>query len=166
MWWIRFFGLVARGSTRIYLAQLEERFAVASGQGGGGALSVDELIRVLLVDSVDPILIKRSILHTDSAKAYRRIGPMQWPEAGAHHTRFQRSDPFSQFDWCHTNVTHKHKPGQPIQYVAHRTVVLPTGEHKHCLGGTQKVDGFWAFLANLQCRQEKPTLREDSGSSN
>ena len=47
VWWIRYFGMAKRGSTKMYLFLLEDRFVKHAGQGGGGALSIRELIRAL-----------------------------------------------------------------------------------------------------------------------
>ena len=46
-------------------------------------------------------------------------------------------------------MTHKRKPGQRVQYTARRRVVLPNGESRDCVGGTQKIDGFWSSLRRL-----------------
>ena len=61
------------------LSRAEDRAVQGDGQGGGGALSIAELVEVFKIDTDDPILIKLSIIHTDSAKAYRRMGPLRWP---------------------------------------------------------------------------------------
>jgi hypothetical protein len=146
VWWVRYFGMARRGSTKMFLEPLEDRWAARAGQGGGGALAISELERVLRVGSDNPTLIAGSILHTDSAKAYKRVGPMVWPEAGAHHADFETKEPFKKHGYTHTNVTHKKKVGQPMQFVALRKVTLRSGVQKDVLGGTEKVDGFWAYL--------------------
>eukprot|EP00969_Alexandrium_andersonii_P348373 15404606-Alexandrium_andersonii.AAC.1 len=63
---------------------------------------------------------------------------MKWPENGAHHESFEGVAPFNQHGYVHTNVTHKRKSGQPVQYVAVRSVRFPDGEERSLLGGTEK----------------------------
>ena len=41
--WLRYIGLVRRGSSRVVLNALPDRDVSGSGQGGGGALSHEEL---------------------------------------------------------------------------------------------------------------------------
>lgn len=149
VWWLRYFGIARRGSSRVVLSKLPDRFARASGQGGGGALAVAELKEVLRVDTERPLLLPGSILHTDSAKAYRRVGPMHWPEAGAHHDKWTGAADFERFKYTHTNVTHKKKPGQPVNYTRQFTITLPDGTSMEVLGGTKKIDGFWATLRRV-----------------
>ena len=81
--WLRYIAFAKRGGSKIFLEQLPSRLQAGSGRGGGGALSIEELERVLRIDTDRPLLLPRSVLHTDSAKAYRRVGPMRWPENGA-----------------------------------------------------------------------------------
>ena len=107
LWWMRFIMICHRGSRKSFLEPLEDRPVHGAGQGGGGAktsvqtksrvfsnlppdfrmfgswilrgaLSVDELVKVLMLSPGEPRLLPRSILHTDSAKAYRHVGPMHW----------------------------------------------------------------------------------------
>ena len=138
--------MVARGSSRVYLAKLPDRIITGLGQGGGGPLSIDELEIVLKAHSDNPVLFPESILHTDSAKAYSRVGPIKWPRPGAHVFAFEGTPPFSQFHYAHTNVCHKKKVGVTQEFVALRTVSLFSGEDRNVLGGTQKIDGFWASM--------------------
>ena len=49
-------------------------------------MSIEELITVLKLNSEMPVLLPRFILHTDSAKSYRKIGPLRWPEVGTLHS--------------------------------------------------------------------------------
>ena len=122
--------------------------------GAGGALSVQELLSVqglldvLRLSSDNLVLAPRAILHTDSAKAYRRLGPMQWLGRGRHHKSFTVCEPFRQHEWSHINVTHKRKI-EKMQCTTIRSVVLPNGVVRHTLGGTQQVDGFWAYLRSM-----------------
>ena len=144
--WLRYFGMVKRGSSNIFLAKLPDRQVTGSGQGGGGALSIEELSSVLKADSDRPRLLPRSVLHTDSARAYRQVGRWHLPPAGPLQSRFEASDRFSRHEWSHTSVTHKKKPGQPIRYVVLTRVTLANGSSVACKAGTEKVDGYWATL--------------------
>ena len=161
VWWLRYFGLARRGSSRMLLYILPDRFAKAAGQGGGGALTVAELKEVLRIGSEKPALLPKSILHTDSAKAYKRVGPMRWSQRGALHEKFEDGSDFAELKYTHTNVTHKKKPGQPVKYVEQFTVELPDGTSKEVLGGTEKVDGFWATLRRLIGRKGVNTGARD-----
>ena len=69
--WIRYLAAVERGSSKIVLRQLDTRLVAGAGQGGGGALSNEELLRVVLPPGGPPLFRPGTIVHTDSAKAYR-----------------------------------------------------------------------------------------------
>ena len=144
--WIRYFGLVLRGSSKIFLSCSPEREVKGHGQGGGGALSIAELKKVLHAGSGSKRLRKGSILHTDSAKAYRRIGPVRWPEKGALHQNFEEEEDFKTMGYIHTNVIHKRKPGQPVRYTEYATVRTEAGTDIRVQKGTQTIDGYWATL--------------------
>ena len=111
-------------------------------------MSIEELKDVLRPTSETPRLLPGTILHTDSAKAYRRVGPQRWPEPGAlHDADVVQDDPdFAPLNYVHTLVVHKKKPGQEVHYTALRRVRLADGTEKEVLGGTQKIDGYWATL--------------------
>ena len=64
----------------MHLYQLPDRFVRGAGQGGGGALSISQLKAALRIESASPVLLPESILHTDSAKAYKCLGPLHWLE--------------------------------------------------------------------------------------
>ena len=81
--WLRIICFVRRGSGKPFLSFLPDREVNGIGQGGGGALSVEELKRVMRVTCLLPLLLARTILHTDSAKAYKRVGPFRWGPPGA-----------------------------------------------------------------------------------
>ena len=49
-----------------------------------GPLSIEELEIVLKAHSNKLVLYAESILHTDSAKAYRRVDSMKWLGPEAH----------------------------------------------------------------------------------
>ena len=70
-YWIRFFAGVQRGSSLVYLYKLPTR-VTSSGKGGGGPLSIEELGPALKLGS-NPLLHVGSVVHTDSAKAYRHL---------------------------------------------------------------------------------------------
>ena len=129
--WIRYIAVARRGSAKIFMELLDQRFTGGAGQGGGEALSVEEFLRIFRVDSDSPLMAKFSILHTDSAKAYKHAGPMYWPKPSAngfydpdvvevHQWSFRQL----QYGWTHTSVCHKKKVGQPVQYAVTRTTRL------------------------------------------
>ena len=119
------------------------------------------MIRALKADGSDPILKPGSILHTDSAKAYRHVGPLRWPPAGELQADFQTKEPFLKHGYSHTNVTHKKKVRQPVVYVGPRNVRLPDGTMKRIWGGTEKVDGHWAWLRRAVGRTGLNTGKQD-----
>ena len=41
--WLRSFGMLARGSSKVYLAKFPDRIITGQGQGSGDPLSIDEL---------------------------------------------------------------------------------------------------------------------------
>ena len=53
----------------------------------------------------------------------------------------------------HTNVTHKRKVGQRVQYVAYKTIKLPDGTELKVKAGTEIIDGFWASLSTMVGRK-------------
>ena len=72
VWWLRYIGLMKRGSTRIWLEPLPDRFVKNAGQGGGGSLSIEELIEAFRRGTLNPVLVPGGLLHMDNAKAYNR----------------------------------------------------------------------------------------------
>ena len=72
-----------RRSTRFFLVQFRDRTVRGDGQGGGRALTVDELRDALHLDAAIPTLVIGSFLHTDAAKAYSTLGPLALPSLGA-----------------------------------------------------------------------------------
>ena len=137
--------IAKRGSCRYLLDQLDDRPVHGAGQGGGGALSIDELLQILNKNG-HWRLLKRSIVHTDSTKAYRKLGPMHWPVNGALHDVFEGHETLREQEYTHTNLTHKKKVGVKVHYAAKATVTLPNGEELVLMKGTEKVDGYWASL--------------------
>ena len=160
--WLRWFGMVQRGSSRVYLQQLPDREVAGQGQGGGGPLSCVELENVLRAHTDTPALAAESILHTDSAKAYKRVGPLKYARRGAHLYAFEGTPPFDKFHYLHTNVCHKKKVGVRQEFVALRTVRSRSGRTRDVLGGTQKIDGFWASLRRFIGRKACNTGTADS----
>ena len=70
--WIRFLACAKRGSSFVHLYKLPNP-VTASGQGGGGPLSLEELGPALRVGTQRPLLKVGSVVHTDSAKAYKHL---------------------------------------------------------------------------------------------
>jgi hypothetical protein len=155
--WIRLFGMCQRGSTRMFLAALPDRDVGGAGQGGGGALSIEELKHVLRINSDEPRLRRESILHTDSAKAYKHVGPMRWGDMQILGGPFERDPDFLIHEYVHTNVTHKRKAGVNMQYVKQYPVEFANGETRQVLGGTQRVDGYWSALRKFVGRRSVNT---------
>ena len=145
--------MIKRGGSRMYLHLLPDRFVKNAGQGGGGALSDAELHAALRISTEHPVVKKRSILHTDSAKAYKKVGPMMWPEPGAHHQASEGAEAYRTLELTHINVTHRRKVGQPIQFVAYRDIDLPDGSKYRVKGGTETIDGWWAWLRGRVSRK-------------
>ena len=137
--WIRFIGMVRRGSSKIFLAKLPYRLT-SGGQGGGGPLSMEELKSMMLTSSGQPRLQCGSICHTDSAKACKQLSEPQGPlYDGSLEGR-----EFSKFNLAHTNV--RHKPPNP-EFTKNFTVRFWDGSEwnrKDVVGGTQKMDGFFS----------------------
>lgn len=108
--WLRWICLVRRGSAKVFLQELEPR--TVAGRGGGGALSVAEPEKVLRVDTGTHCSQPKCVLHTDSAKAYRKVGPLLWPANGALQDCADFCERFSRFGWTRTSVVHERKPGR------------------------------------------------------
>ena len=79
----------------MFLARLPDRAVQGDGQGGGDALSIAELVEVFKIDTDDPVLMKLSMIQTDSAKAYRRTGLLRWPAPVALHSEFEEDTQFT-----------------------------------------------------------------------
>ena len=63
---------------------------------------------------------------------------MQWLGHGAHHNAFEGDPAFKDFEYTHTNVTHKRKVGESVRYVQRKTVQNAKGETE---GLTMKISG-------------------------
>ena len=144
--WLRYIGVLRRGSSQIFLQQLPPRITGGAGQGGGGALSLAELDAVFKVESDDPLLVRGSLLHTDSAKAYRHIGPLHWPAPSPLKDRASFDERYKRFGYTHATVCHKRKKNQKVAYAKEVTMKLPDGTLISALAGTQTIDGFWQSL--------------------
>ena len=153
--WQRIFGIGTRGSAKVVLHKMDDKLTGGAGQGGGGAISVDELQRIMRLDTDHPLLLPRSVLHTDSAKSYKRLGPLQWPEASkALHAGEAFATEFAKYEYVHTTVTHKRKVGEKgPQYKKWRTIRHFDGTEAEVLSGTQTLDGFWRSLKNGTARR-------------
>ena len=119
---------------------------MGSGRGGGGALSIEELVNHFRPGAPVPLIAPGSVVHTDAAKAYRRIGPLYWPERGALQDREQFAAAFQGLGYLHTVVRHKKVVGEPIHYTRNMWIAFPDGSSERRVAGTQKVDGYWASL--------------------
>ena len=138
--------MVRRGPIKVFLRRLENRPVHGDGRGGGGALSIAELTRILKADTAPPHLAPGAVLHTDSAKSYKKLGPMFWPAPGAHTADFEAQHPFLQHAWVHTNVCHKPKAGEGVRWVEVAEIRHRGGARRLVQKGTEKIDGFWASL--------------------
>ena len=146
-----------RGSSKIFLARLPDRAASGSGQRGGGALSIAELVEAFTIDTDDQVLVKLAIILTDLAKAYRRMGSLQWLAPGAFHDEFHFEEHFKIHMYNHKNVMHKTKVGEAIEWVVRKTPKLPSGASKEFLGGTDRIDAYWATIRGCVGRKSVNT---------
>ena len=80
------------------------------------------------------------IFHTDSAKAYRKVGDLQFALAvwrlSVLDDTFDTNNLFAEDASGHTNVTHQKKGGQPTHYTALPNVHFLAEPVKQYLGGT------------------------------
>ena len=138
--WIRFLACAKRGSSFVHLYKLPNR-VTASGQGGGGPLSLEELGPALRVGTQRPLLKGGSVVHIDSAKAYKHLSEDEvlhtWMVNGALAS-------FEDLKLGHTNV--RHKPPHPEFSKVLQTRVWNGRDfvQESRVGGTQKCDGFFA----------------------
>ena len=138
--WIRFLACAKRGSSFVHLYKLPNR-VTASGQGGGGPLSLEELGPALRVGTQRPLLKVGAVVHTDSAKAYKHLSEDEvlhtWMVNGALAS-------FEDLKLGHTNV--RHKPPHPEFSKVLQTRVWNGRDfvQESRVGGTQKCDGFFA----------------------
>ena len=117
---------------------------------------------MLKMDSGNPRLHPGCVLHTDSAKAYKQVGQLHHPGLGALQDGEEFCRRFSQYNWVHTTVTHKKKPGRDTNYTLRRWITTSDGKCHGCVCGTQTVDGLWASLRRTVGRSGIHTGQEDS----
>ena len=111
-----------------------------SRTGRGGPLSVAEMVDSLLLDSDEPVLAQGCVCHTDGAKAYRSLASPLHDGTLAQHASLKLA---------HTCV--KHKPPHP-EFTKRIKVDVWNGEcfeEQVRLGGTQKLDGFFASFRRV-----------------
>jgi hypothetical protein len=82
VFWLRYIAVCKRGSSTMFLHALPTRKVKGAGQGGGGSLGLEEFVEVVRPTSDRPLFAHGSIVHTDSAKAYKWLGPLRWPSNG------------------------------------------------------------------------------------
>ena len=153
--WVRFLGVVRRGSALCYWGELEVRTTKAR-KGGGGPLGVEEFEHHMLHRGMEaghearPLISRGSVVHTDTAKTYAQLhrltGTAQYKRLGL---------------WV-THVRHSSKKGadgrmMPVQFVVRKKVQLLSGQWVRRKGGTQKKDGFWASIRKHVSRRATPS---------
>jgi hypothetical protein len=124
-WW-RFLGGARRGSSLVYLAELDDRF-VDGAQGGGGKIGELEVKQHILREWLRPLghvprplLAPWSILHTDGADAYRKLHR----ETGI--------DLYRELGYWHTWVRHSRKKDPesglwlPVQFTTRKVLASTT----------------------------------------
>ena len=141
--WIRYIGIVRRGSAKIFLQKLPLKFT-ASGQGGGGPLSVQELKDIVVTSMGTSRIAVGSVCHTDSAKAYKKLDSDE--PLPALYSGVLAGPSFSHLKLAHSNV--RHKPPHP-EFARKFKMRIWNGSkwvEEVRVGGTQKLDGFFCFL--------------------
>ena len=139
--WIRYIGIVRRGSAKIFLQKLPLKFT-ASGQGGGGPLSVQELKDIVVTSMGTSRIAVGSVCHTDSAKAYKKLDSDE--PLPALYSGVLAGPSFSHLKLAHSNV--RHKPPHP-EFARKFKMRIWNGSkwvEEVRVGGTQKLDGFFA----------------------
>ena len=141
--WIRFLAIASRGSSFVFLTRLPYR-VTQGGQGGGGPISVEELREALTTSSGTCRLKEGTVCHTDSARTYKRLGSSSGSLLDGSYVH-----DFSASKLAHTCV--RHKPPSPefskrleVEVWSGSTWVLESR-----VGGTQKLDGFFATFRRL-----------------
>ena len=144
--WLRFLGVARRGSSKVWLERLPYRITQA-GQGGGGPISVQEMKDALLLESDQPVLALGSVCHTDGAKAYKQLASTG---SALHDGSLTQFDDLKLARTCV-----RHKPPHP-EFSKLLTANVWTGnrfEPQPRLGGTQKLDGFFASFRRIVGRK-------------
>ena len=137
--WIRYLAIARRGSSKVWLAPLPYRIS-EGGQGGGGPISLDELREAFLMPDGSSRIAPGSVCHTDSARTYKQLGTMDSP-------LFDREVFHSEFESLHlAHTAVRHKPPKP-EFAKTFNVKVWNGATwvmQERVGGTQKLDGFFA----------------------
>ena len=137
--WIRYLAIVRRGSSKIWISQLPYRIT-EGGQGGGGPISLEELKAAILPEDNPPRLAEGSICHTDGARIYKQLGSMDSPllESDVFHSEF------ASLRLAHTAAKYKLPKPQFVKIFKLKKWDGSNWVQDERLGGTQKLDGFFA----------------------
>ena len=139
--WLRYIAIVRRGSAKVFIHKLPDKLT-ASGQGGGGPLSIQELKDTIVNSAGASRIAVGSVCHTDSAKAYKKLDseePLPCLYNGA-----LGGPSFAHLKLAHSNV--RHKPPHP-EFTRKFKLKIFDGRQwveEIRVGGTQKLDGFFA----------------------
>ena len=139
--WLRYIAIVRRGSAKIFLHKLPDKLT-ASGQGGGGPLSLQELKDTMVSSKGASRIAIGSVCHTDSAKAYKKLDSEE--ALPALYNGALGGPSFAHLKLAHSNV--RHKPPHP-EFTRKFKLKVWDGRrwvHEIRIGGTQKLDGFFA----------------------
>ena len=159
--WVRYFAMVRRGSSKVFLAQLPYRVSKDFSFGSIQcevhikptlSYALQELASVLRRDDGSFRLGAGSVCHTDSARAYKQLGVEDGP---LFDGSFCNAKELKGLKLAHTNV--KHKPPKP-EFTKPFDVPVWQGidddwEVETRIGGTQKLDGFFASFRRDVGRQ-------------
>ena len=134
----------------IWLAKLPYWVTLA-GQEGGAPISIDEMTEALLLYSDEPVLGEGSVCHTDGAKADKTL-------ASPLYDGSLQNFPIK---LLHTCV--RHKPPTP-EFLKEMSVPVWNGNdfrEEIRMGGTQKLDGFFASFRRLVGRKPLNSVGRD-----
>ena len=95
-------------SAKIFLHKLPDKLT-ASGQGGGGPLSLQELKDTMVSSKGESRIAIGSVCHTDSAKAYKKLASEE--ALPALYKGALGGPSFAHLKLAHSNV--QHKPPHP-----------------------------------------------------
>ena len=150
--WLRYLAAARRGSGKIWPSRLPYRITQAC-QGGGGPISIDEMNQALLLFSDEPVLGEGSVCHTDGAKAHKTLASPSYDGSLEKYS----------LKLSHTCV--RHKPPYP-EFSKEMSVLVWSGSEfveEIRIGGTQKLDGFFASFRRLVGRKPLNSVgRDDS----